>query len=435
MAPATNEREMKKQKPISDEAKAKSSGCGRVILALFGLVFVLVGVWAFYSDGLNPYLQKQQSANWPIAECKVVRADTEVHHNDDSTSYSVDFYYTFRVEGKTYSGNRYSFANEHGSRSEAKRQKRAFPAGSSRKCFYNPEDPSDCVLDRTNPDQGWLPIFGPFIFIVLGGAVTVGALFFGWAGNKKSVSGAIKSRSAKADGMLASGGTGTLGGSKETLDHPADRLDAEWAGPLKLKPEASRGSRAFAVGFMALVWNSVVVTIIIANDLLQNFSAQIGFGLFMIPITFIGLLTIVLATYYIAALLNPSVEIALSRGAVPLGGTVDVAWQIEGRFERIKKLTIHVQASQFATYQRGTDTTTAVAVFEKMLVTESTDVSDIAFGSTAITIPAESMHTFDAKQNKIKWQVTVHGEIPWAPDIVENYDFRVTPIKTESRSS
>ena len=58
-----------------------------------------------------------------------------------------------------------------------------------------------------------------------------------------------------------------------------------------------------------------------------------------------------------------------------------------------------------------TDTTTDVEMFEKLLVVESTEMKDVVFGSTSVTIPADSMHTFDAKRNKVKWHVFVHGEI------------------------
>ena len=429
---------MKKQKPISDDSKAKNSGCAKVGFGLFGLLFMFGGLAIFYFDGLKPYLQKQQAKNWPAAECKITKADTEEHRGDDSTSYTVNFKYTFQVDGQFYSGTRYSFADENGSRREVNRQKAAFPEGSTRECNYNPQDPNDCVLDRTNQDQGWASLTLPFIFVAFGALASYLAFFVMGADDEKSISGAIKSKKSRAKYGEAKEALGaTLGSSKVVSDNSADQLDAQWNEPLKLKPEASRLGRAIGIGIFALLWNGLVsMFIYFATDGLQNFGwGQIGIGLFMVPFVIIGLLMIAGAIYSIAAIFNPTVEIALSCGAVPLGGTVDVAWQVEGRFERIKKLKIHVQASQYATYQRGTDTTTDIEVFEKLLVTESTEVTDIAFGSTTITIPADSMHTFKAKRNKIKWHVCVLGNIPWSPDVKEDYEFRVTPTKTESRSS
>ena len=45
------------------------------------------------------------------------------------------------------------------------------------------------------------------------------------------------------------------------------------------------------------------------------------------------------------------------------------------------------------------------------------------------------MHTFKAQRNKIKWRVAVRGEIPWFPDIYEEFEFRVTPSQAPARSS
>ncbi|MDB2686782.1 DUF3592 domain-containing protein [Mariniblastus sp.] len=435
---------MKKQEPISDDLKDKQSGCGRVFAGLFGLTFMVMGLCVFYFNGLKPYLQKRQSINWPTAECTILEADKETHSGEDSDSYSVDFQYTFKVDGQAYSGRRYSFADSNGSLSEAERQIATFPVGSTRKCFYNPQDPNDCVLDRENKDQGWAPFTLPFIFVGFGSLVLFFVIFLPRIGDTKSISGSIKSSgnrkhktTARFDDQPNGLLTTPLGGSKAVSDHPADQLDAEWNEPLKLKPAASRWGQAFGIGVFALIWNGVIGFFIYLTA--QGFNGfgwfQVGAFVFLIPFVLIGLLTFSGFVASVMSIFNPTVGIALSRGAVPLGGTVDVAWQVEGRFEKIKKLTIHVEASQYATYQRGTDTTTDVEVFERLLVTESTDISDVAFGSSSVTIPIDSMHTFDAKRNQIKWQVSVHGEIPWSPDINENYEFRVTPVKTKSRSA
>lgn len=410
-------------------------------MGLFGLIFLGIGLGVLIFGGLRPYFQKQQSTNWPTAACEITQAKLEKHQSDDSTRYSVDFHYNFKVNGRHYSGQRYSFADEEGSKKEAKRQMKAFPKGSSRECFFNPKDPLDCVLDRTNQDQGWFTFIFPIPFVAIGGAV-LGFALFGRRDDGKSISGSIASKRAKVphpggDGLMSGGALSIpLGGSKVAFDNPADQLDAELFDPLKLKPSSSRIGKVIGVGAMALFWNGIVSTFFFASGEFGNFGwFEIGMGLFMIPFVLIGLLLIAGTFHSFLAIFNPTVEIAFSSGAVPLGGQVDVAWQLEGRFERVKKLTIEVIASQHATYQRGTDTVTDVEIFEKLLVAESTDVTDIAFGSKTVTIPIDSMHTFDARRNKIKWRVMVRGEIPLAPDISEEFEFRVTPTKAPSRSS
>ena len=282
------------------------------------------------------------------------------------------------------------------------------------------------MLDRTNQDQGWGSFIFPLIFVGFGGAAFGGALFGPW-GPRKSISGSIASKRAKvahsgADAFTSDGTQAIqLGGSKVAFDTPADQLDAQCLKPMKLKPASTRIGTAIGVAIFALFWNVIISVIFFFPGQLGNFGW--GIGLFSIPFVLVGLLFIFGTIYSIVAIFNPTVEIAFSSGAVPLGGQVDIAWQIEGRFERIKKLTIEVLASQHATYQRGTDTVTDEEVFEKLPIIETTEITDIAFGSTTVTIPVDSMHTFDAKRNKIKWQVMVRGEIPWAPDISEEFEF------------
>ena len=127
------------------------------------------------------------------------------------------------------------------------------------------------------------------------------------------------------------------------------------------------------------------------------------------------------------AVFNPKVEIALNTGAVSPGESVDVAWEVKGNARRFRSLKIEVRGRQTAIYQRGTDTLTENETFELIPIMESGQTDEMAFGSTVVTIPEGTMHTFDAKNNKIKWLVVVKGDIPWWPDVKETFEFRVKP--------
>lgn len=430
---------MSNQQPISDDSKEKNPGCGRFVLGLLGAVFLVTGALTFYYCEFKPYYQKQLSKAWPTAKCEIKRAKLLTHEDEDSTSYSVDFFYTFTVDGQLCSGERYSFAGAHVSRDEVNRQREAFPVGADRECFYNPQDPNDCVLDRTNQDQGWDGPIVSLVFTAVGAGMFLIALLGSWNRDEKSISGSIKSESAKATRLSSDSRMPDftmavpMGDSERIADSLADRLDDQWSEPLKLEPAASRWGKAIAIGSFALLWNGFLAVFFFApNGLFQNFGwAQIGLILFMIPFVLVGLLMLYGTLHSVLEIFNPTVEIAFSSGAVPLGGQVDVAWQVQGNSERISKLTMSIQAVQQATYQRGTSTVTDVEVFEKLPVMESAELADIAFGSTSVTIPADSMHTFSAKRNKIKWRVVVEGKVKFAPDMVEEFEFRVTPSKTQ----
>ena len=52
-------------------------------------------------------------------------------------------------------------------------------------------------------------------------------------------------------------------------------------------------------------------------------------------------------------------------------------------------------------------------------------------GSTALSIPAHSMHSFHGESNHIIWSLTLHGDIPRWPDIKETFEILVTPMRPE----
>ena len=241
--------------------------------------------------------------------------------------------------------------------------------------------------------------------------------------------------------------TKTISKDAASFDNPADQLDAQWSKPMKLKTSGTRIGQMIGVGLFALLWNGLIS--------LVYFTVQFdNFGwrelCVVLPFVLIGLALIYTTFCSVFAIFNPTVEIALSSGAVPLGGQIDVAWQLEGRFERIKKLTIEVVASQYttsvygsktvvvsqhATYGHRSKTVIHKKILEKLPIIETMELTDVAFGSATVTIPVDSMHSSEEKRNKIKWRVVVQGEIPWFPNIYEEFEFRVTPSQAPARSS
>jgi hypothetical protein len=126
-------------------------------------------------------------------------------------------------------------------------------------------------------------------------------------------------------------------------------------------------------------------------------------------------------------LFTPRVEVALSSGAVPLGGEVDIAWEVVGRTSRLRNLKLEVQAEQTAVYQHGTDTRTDTEIFEVIPIGEVTRQDDIRFGSATVRIPDTTMHTHEGPSNQVTWSVIVQGEIKWWSDVFESFPFRVKP--------
>lgn len=408
--------------PISEPEK-KNNGYG--CLAVFGLAFFLMGIAFAYLAFIRPVLLSRAAQDWPSTPCKILTAEIETHRGDDSTTYSAEFTFQFEVDGKTWVGDQFSFVNSSGGRQAAKHTLKQYPVGSEHICYYDPENPEFAVLDRENKNLSYFNLFVPLIFSLVGGAIMLAGIL-GWFKADNSISGSADATKLGSRSSVSStlGDAIELTGGEQTKE---DILDQEWSVPRKLESSTPRLAAFIGISIFALIWNGIL-----GAFLFNGFGFKFGFFsifviLFMVPFFLVGLATIAASGYYFLALFNPKVEVALSSGAVPLGGEVDIAWEINGKVERIKNLSIKIHGTQRVTFVRGTDTVTETSIFELVEIVNVSDPTSIAFGSAVATIPADTMHTFDATNNKVIWSIEVHGEIPYSPDIFESYPFRVTP--------
>jgi hypothetical protein len=147
---------------------------------------------------------------------------------------------------------------------------------------------------------------------------------------------------------------------------------------------------------------------------------------FMIPFVLIGLGLFVWVGYSFLALFNPRPTMRLN-GEPALGETVEVEWEIRGNPERMTRFSIVLEGREEATYRRGTSTTTEKSIFESVELVAITRGKDMRRGKVKATIPAGSMHSFKASNNKFIWHLRVTGEIPRWPDVSEEYEIDVKP--------
>ena len=57
---------------------------------------------------------------------------------------------------------------------------------------------------------------------------------------------------------------------------------------------------------------------------------------------------------------------------------------------------------------------------------------EIPNGAAELTIPSETMHSFEGDANKIIWEIKVEGEIARWPDVGENFPITIRPIRIEN---
>ena len=390
--------------PESISAKARSKGTNAWVAALFCAAFTVAGVVIFYFLFLRPVFKIQDAKGWAETPCRIEGAWVQSHEGDDSTTYSVEVLYAYEFGGRLYKSSRYSFGTGSSSGYEGKRavvvRLRQNP---NTVCYVNPRDPTEAVLERGYTAEIWFGLF-TLLFVLFGGI----GLFF-------TVRSIRKKTEPDAQGLAAT----------KTPGVPEHRLSA---GPVVLKSRGSRVGRLLFTLLFGAIWNGVVSVFL--WQVIEGW--QKGRGnwletLFLVPFVLVGLGAIVAALYFLLALSNPRARLVVSSDAAPLGESVDLKWEMTGRAGRIGRFEISLEGREEAMYRRGTKTYTDKNVFANVPVVEIDDPRDMTAGGASFAVPPDTMHSFEAENNKIIWTLRVHGSIRFWPDVKDEFAFTVLP--------
>lgn len=395
--------------PISAKAKGKKGGPWAVVF-FFG-IFLAVGLGVFYAMFLRPMMKIEQAKGWPEAPCTVISSRVQSHEGDDSTTYSVDIFYKYTFNGREYKSNRYSFFTGSSSGYESKKAiVNTHPPGKKTVCYVNPDDLTDAVLERSYTSDIWFGLI-PLVFVAVG----AGGIFFTVRSHLRK-----KAKTERRDvAAYAHGGT-------------AEREIP--TGPATLKPKHSPLVKLVGVMFAAAFWNGIVS--IFVWQVIKGWRTGQGdwfLTLFMIPFVLVGVGLIGGIVYFLLALLNPRPKLTLGTHAVPLGGATELQWEFAGQVNRIRKFEILLEGREEATYRRGTNTVTDKNVFATLHIVETEDHRDMMIGDGTLTVPLDTMHSFEAANNKIIWVLKVHGDIRMWPDVKEEFPLTVLPAATEEQ--
>lgn len=387
--------------PLSESKKSSPNMTGCLVL-FFG-IFLLVGTLTFFKFFLEPITSIIKAQFWTTVTCKIVSSDLATNKNSDGDTYRVNIAYNYNFNGQQYLGTRYNFATNINSSNyrETKSIVASYPIGKETLCYVNPSYPEDSVLIRGL--YGEL-IFGfiPIIFLVVGGGGVYAALF--------------------QKGFITSGQR-----NKET-SYVADNFSMQEK--VLLTPTVTPLAKCVGYFMLALIWNGItsIFTFQVIQDWLKNRPDMI-MTLFNLPFSLIGLGLIVGFFYQVSALFSPRPKLYIDARAVPLGGTLKLSWQTTGRVKNISKMRIQLIGREEATYRRGTDSVTDKEIFYEYDVFGSVTTSDIANGSAKIEIPADAMHSFAGEHNKVIWLLTLKVDIAHYPNIDDEYEIQVLPIK------
>lgn len=383
---------------ITNHRQGKAGG--KIIGLLFGCIFFGMGTLFCWMMGLSPLLNSLNSQEWPQVSCVIDSSEVKSHHDSDGTTYSVDIRFSYSARGSSYQSDSYNFASGSSSGRSAKAAIVArYPVGSQHDCWVNPEDPSQAVLCRDIPRSVYFVIPFSSVFMIIGICVMIGTL--GWLPNKWRL--------------------------KFNSRH--QRVSTEATGTQLLQSSSSGIGKVIGITFAACFWNGIIsVFLIQLIDSHRSGHPDWFLTLFLIPFVLVGIALILAIFHSLLALANPKLELRLSEASPALGDRIQLEWSATKPLKKVRHLKISLRGEEAATYRHGTNSVTDHSTFHHDIVLELEQPASQQRGTLELSIPIDSMHSFDCANNKISWELCVDGEIPRFPDIKDRYPITVRPI-------
>jgi len=394
-------------RPIA--AVAHNRTRGKYGLVAFFAVFGIVGLAILYPLGIRPIARTLDAKSWVEIPCKVLRGEVRSHDSDDGTTYSVYILYSYQYDGQTYKSDLYDFVGGSSSGYRGKARIVAqYEAMMNPTCFVNPKHPSEAVLKRGFHAKLLFALF-PLPFIAVG----LGGVYYTLRSKKWTPSGA-KAWMPKT-------------GRRQAADDVSVLRQAD-TGPVVLTTKHSPWGKLVGVILFAVIWNGIVSIMVVRGiGSLRQGHFQWGMMLFSIPFVLVGLGALLGVVYQFLAVFNPRPTLELSSSTIPLGGAAELGWSFIGRTDRINEFTVTLRGCEQATYRRGTDTRTDTHTFYEMELYKTSDPTNIATGQVGLVLPQETMHSFEADNNKILWSLNIRGDIHRWPDVKEAFPITVVP--------
>lgn len=418
----------------------ETSAAATWVMAVFFAIFLAagIGVGAFFVEDARHALEARL---WPGVPCTVEASHVREHEStsDGHTSYTyaVDILYRYEMGGRSYRSSRWQFVSGSSSGRSAKQAiVDQYPVGREFTCYVNPRDPALAVIERSIGARMLLLLI-PAVFTLVGAGGLVGVVRS--RGRERAKAHALardefadRGRGVAADGAPRAGRipAASLAAASYLPPIPGD------GGAITLKPESSPLGRLFGMIFVALFWNGIVSVFlwqVVAGY--QSGSMQWGLALFLVPFVLVGAALIWGVFWTLLSLANPRATVKLRSACVPLGGELELMWEMSGRTHVIERLTIHLEGVEQVTYRRGTNTCTETHTFRKIEIVNTDDRRELEQGREKVRIPANAMHSFTAPNNKITWTLVLNGSIARWPDVDEKFAVVVVPPELVGKRS
>lgn len=293
-------------------------------------------------------------------------------------------------------------------------------------CYVDPEDPAQAVLVQgIRPMRGSTWFF--FVVLLIFFSVGVGIMFGGWR--------SIQKNRALEQGELPERKRRSRPSRRAPPSSPPIPTDSGRG--FRLAPDQTPAKKLLILAGVAAFWNGIVGTflVVILKGQANGDGPPKFVLLFLIPFVVIGVLLIVGVFHSLLALLNPKPTLTLDRAAIPIGGSARLEWNIAGHVRRLMSLELRWVGEEVARYRRGTSVSESIEIFEDRVLVHLEPSSRLAEGHVDIAVPADAMHSFEAKHNRVRWKIALVGPIRRWPDLELDYPIEVLPSEDDPEST
>lgn len=359
---------------------------------LFAAVFAGAGAVTIYRGAISPHLERRAAASWVAGRCTITEvAIAQDVDSDGDRQYAPRVAYRLEVGGQSVRGERISFGERAWTNdlAKAKRGAARYHVGQTVDCFYDPDRPSRVVLSRTVPGGTMVAAFGlGFLLVGLG-----------------------------------------IAASELRERRQARRLAAHPAGPeapplLTRLGEHGLDHLLLRGGFAAAF--SAPVPYLVADALDGPMHA-----LFALIFGAVGLGLQAWFWHRLLRAIGPRVDVRVD-GTPSLGETVMIAVDLAG-WMPIRTARLRLIGREEATHRVGTDTVTDTAVFFERQLAAVRSPRRAARMSGEVQVPHDTMPTWSAGSNRIRWVIAIDADIATWPDVTDEYELRIGPALAARR--
>ena len=168
------------------------------------------------------------------------------------------------------------------------------------------------------------------------------------------------------------------------------------------KPKAGgRWGKFFGHLFVALFWCGITsVFVVIVWKGWAKGDPEWFLTLFMIPFVLIGLFLLFSLPHSFLAIFSPRFDFDLSDPDLKPGLATKFRWKQIGGKGRLTEMTLTLVGLEEATYQRGTDRSTATSIFYQKELFRTTHLPEMISNECDLIFPAEALPSFEGQHNQ-----------------------------------